>query len=680
MKSRRKSSSTAASSMSTAWAPTAIAILLLMVTVAAYWQVSRNDFVFYDDSRFIIDNPFVRAGLTWQGLKWACVEIYTDYWHPLTWLSMMLDIQLFGLRAGSHHLVNLAIHVANTLLLFWFLRYVSGRLWLSAFVAAVFALHPLHVESVAWAAERKDTLSTMFWFATLLAYAWYAKQPSGRRYAVVVLLFTLGLLSKPMLVTLPVVLLILDYWPLERFEFAGWKPQGTEGISFTRLLLEKLPLLLMAACVAAITVIGQSSTAMPSTEALDPATRLCNATISYGNYIVQMFWPSGLAPFYPLPREPMYAWAAVSAACLAVMTAAAMFPARSRKYLLAGWLWYIVTLLPVIGIVQSGSQAHADRYTYIPLIGVCIMLAWGTSELLLHRAVLKPIVAAVAVIWIGAMAGMTWRQVQYWQNSETLVKHTMAVSKDTCTWRANWANILSDRGENTEAIAILRRLVQDCADRDRVDAFNSLGSVLARAGKLEEALECYRNAAALQPNNARSWFNVGTVLVILNRPQEAIEPLRKAMQIDSSYAKAHMGLGLAIGASGDIPGSIVELKKAIELDPYLAPAYLSLGRAYAAQGNWMGAADQYKKSLAIQQDYPALSELGWAQENLGDLAGAETSYRSAVALQPNNAVAHYNLGAVMARLGRKDQARQELQKALSLDQNLTDARLLLGSL
>jgi protein O-mannosyl-transferase len=670
MRNRRKpltsSDNNAVPSAGPKWATPTIMVLLVLLTLAAYWQVGRNDFVFFDDSAFIIDNPPVRAGLTWDGFKWACRELYTDYWHPLTWLTMMLDIQLFGMRAGWHHMVNLAIHILSTLLLFHFLRYVTGRQWLAAFVAALFALHPLHVESVAWAAERKDVLSTLFWFATILAYAWYAKKPSGGRYAWVALLFALGLLSKPMLVTLPLVLLLLDYWPLERFDIAGFRVTGTKGTSLAHLLLEKVPLLVMALGVTAATVTGQSKTAMVALSTFGWPARICNATVSYARYITQMFWPVGLTAFYPLPRHAVYWQAALAGAILLAITAAVFYFGRRHRYLLTGWLWYIVTLLPVIGIIQVGRQSHADRYTYIPLTGLFVILIWGGAELSQDKPRLKATFTAAVAAAIFVLTAITWQTVSYWQSSETLLNRAMAVCKDNYIWRANWATILSDFGRDAEARSILEEVVSKCTEDERADALNSLGTVLARTGRNEDALQRFRQAAELRPNDALSLYNMGAMLIIVNRPQEALEPFRRAVERDPSYSKARVGLGMAMAASGDIAGGIAELTKAIEIDPGFAPAYLALGRAYAAQSNWLAAAAEFKKSLAIQHDYPALVELGRAQESLGDLAGAEASYRMAVTLQPNNAVAHYNLGSVLAKLGQKDAADLELKKAQAL--------------
>jgi protein O-mannosyl-transferase len=685
MKNRRKSAAPSTSVSSSAdtsmWLTPAITILLVLLTVAAYWQVSRNDFVFFDDSAFILDNPAVNAGLTWEGFKWSLKELYVDYWHPLTWLSMMLDVQLFGLRAGGHHMVSLALHIISTLLLFHFLRYITHRQWLSAFVAALFAIHPLHVESVAWAAERKDVLSTLFCFATILAYVRYAAPNSKLstqnsklwQYLLVLLFFALGLLSKPMLVTLPVVLLLLDYWPLERFEISGFRIVAAKDTTLARLVLEKVPLIIMALGVTAATVVGQSRTAMMSVSSMSWPARLSNAIISYGTYIAQMFWPVNLTALYPLPRHPLYAQAAIVLLILLAITLAVLYYGRRHRYLLVGWLWYIVTLLPVIGIIQVGRQAHADRYTYIPLVGLFVIIIWGAADISARLPRLRVAFSAAITAAILILAGLTYRAVDYWQSSETLLQQAMSVCKDNYVWRANWATILSDFGRNAEAVAILEDVVRQCAPDDRTDALNSLGSVLARMGRTQDALERFRQAAAFRPNDALSWYNVGTMLIILNRPQEALEPCRHAVDIDHYNPKSRLGLGMAMAASGDIDGGIVELKKATELDPGLASAYVALGRAYAVKGDWAAAAAEFQKSLAMQHDYASLVELAGAQQHLNDWPAAAENYRMAVALQPSNAMAHLNYAAALAQLKNEAAAKAELRLALTLNPSLRDS-------
>jgi hypothetical protein len=483
-----------------------MALLLAVVTVIAYIGVFRNDFVHYDDDIYVTENSHVRQGLSWDNVGWAFTTIHAYNWHPLTWLSHMLDVQLFGLNPAGHHFTNVFLHVLATLLLFGFLRYATGKIRISAFAAALFALHPAHVESVAWVAERKDVLSAVFWFATMWTYVYYTRRPGAGRYALVLLLFTLGLMAKPMLVTLPVIVLLLDYWPLERL--------AANGPSLGRLIVEKLPLLLLSAASAIITVIAQHE-AIGGFNRFDLATRISNAVVSYCVYIRQAFWPHGLAVFYPYAEHPLPLEAAAGALLLVIITAAVVRAGRQKKYLVTGWLWYIVALLPVIGIVQVGDQAHADRYTYLPFTGIFIVLSWGLKTIAdrLHKSKVLLVTAAAGVV-LPAMTGTTAKQVGYWKNDLTLFSHAVAVEKNGFM------------------------------------AYNNLGLTLYTTGRMDEACADYLKALEIKPDFAEAHFNLGNLLADRGRTDEAIAHFRRTLEIKPHLAEAHINLGILLEKTG----------------------------------------------------------------------------------------------------------------------------------
>ena len=424
-----------------------ISILLIAVTLIVYNSVLKSDFLNFDDDVYITSNSHVLQGLSWEGIKWAFSAKYANNWHPLTWLSHMMDVQLFKLNPSGHHCTNLFFHILATLLLFGFLRYLTGKLWISGFIAALFALHPLHVESVAWVAERKDVLSAVFWFAALWAYVYYVRRPNTGRYLTVLMLFGLGLLSKPMLVTLPIILLFLDYWPLERLNKQN----------FGRLLAEKLPMLLMSIASAIITVIAQKE-AVAGLNRLNLASRLSNAVISYCIYIGQALWPTRLAVYYPFVQNRPLIIIAVCAMLLIMVSFSVLWIGRRNKYLTVGWLWYIVTLIPVIGIMQVGGQGHADRYTYIPFIGIFIMVAWGLSFVADKLQSRKRILMQIALLFILiAMSFKTWEQVGYWKNGITLYRHAINATKKNDLAYNNLGFLLSLTGQTSEALDMFQK-------------------------------------------------------------------------------------------------------------------------------------------------------------------------------------------------------------------------------
>jgi tetratricopeptide (TPR) repeat protein len=540
------------------WPRWAVALGLAVVTLVVYSPVRGYRFVDYDDDEYVFRNPRVQAGLETDSVVWAFTTMEAANWHPLTWLSHMLDCQLFGLDPAGHHLVSVALHAANAALLFLALSSLTGSVWPSAFVAALFALHPLNVESVAWVAERKNVLCAFFWILTLAAYGWYARRPGPARYLAVAALFALALLSKPMAVSLPLVLLLLDFWPLGRMTRA----------SAGRLCLEKLPLVAMAALASAVTfqahLRGGSIVAI---EAISPGARVANAIVSYVAYAWKLVWPARLGVFYP-HREGSLPMGYVVAATVAlvVVTAATLRAARRAPYLAVGWLFYLVTLLPVIGIVQVGAQAMADRYAYIPAIGLFLALAWGAADLA-RRAPAPRAWAAAAALALAALTARTVAQVPVWRDSLTLFAATVAAVPDSWVGHYNLGNGLSSAGRPAEAETQFRETVRLQPRFAR--AHNNLGDVLDAQGRHGEAVAAYTEAIRVNPQMAEAHNNLGTALAATGRLAEAVAALEQAVALQPRFAEAYLNLGIVLRRLGRLRESGEALDRAVTLRPEL---------------------------------------------------------------------------------------------------------------
>jgi Tfp pilus assembly protein PilF len=525
-----------------------IAFGLIAVTLAVYAQVISHQFIILDDNSYIRDNPIVNRGLTLRGIAWAFTTFHAANWHPLTWLSHMLDSQIFGLNAGGHLLVNALIHASNTLLLFLLLRRVTGAKWRSAIVAALFALHPLHVESVAWAAERKDTLSTFFGLLSLMAYARYVETPSWKRYALVAIALALGLMAKPMLVTWPFVLLLLDYWPLRRFQWQ--RATGTEGFvrALVPLVREKLPLFCLVAASMVITFIAQSHGGAVRTFVQVPVSlRLSNAIVSYAKYLFLTVWPSDLTLYYPFARTGVPAWQLLCAIVpLAVITTFAFRQARARPYLLVGWLWFVGTLVPVIGLLQVGGAAMADRYHYVPSIGLFVAFVFGLSDLARAFRIDRAAIGALTITVFSILACLTAVQIGRWRNSATLFQYTLSLTPDNRMIENNLGTILGESGRYDEAAAHFAKALQTKPDFLEVitddDIRENLGLLLARQGKAAEAVEQLNEALRLNPNSAEAHNNLGVILLRLGKAEESIPHFSAAIRLKPELAVARDNL------------------------------------------------------------------------------------------------------------------------------------------
>lgn len=532
------------------WQKTAmIAIALAVLAFLPYAQTIGHDFIDFDDTVFVTDNPDVKAGLSWEGIQWAITTFHAGNWLPLTWMSHMLDVSLFGMEPGRHHLVNVLIHACSTALLFLALFRMSGAVWPSAFAAALFGVHPLHVESVAWVAERKDVLSGLFFMLVLLSYERYVRRGGAGRYLLVVLCVALGLLSKSMLVTAPFVLLLLDVWPLGRTSFSV-AVDGLAGkpVPWGKLLLEKLPFLFMTVAVSVITVAAQregGAMNLMERELLPFGVRLSNALVSYAAYLGKTFWPRPLAFIYPHQGANLSGWKiAVSAAVLVSVTLLVLRLFR-RPYLAVGWSWFAGMLVPVIGLVQVGKQAMADRYTYLPLIGILVMLAWSFQELFskasVHRK--KVLACSAGVVLLALMTAATV-QASYWRDYPTLLRHATTAVPGNWLAHRMLGNVLAEGGYTEEAIAQYRESIR--IQPWNSFAHNNLAVELARQGKLAEAIEHYREAIRIRPAYAEAYNNLGNALALLGRRDEAIEQYREAVRLRPGWTIVRGNLELLL--------------------------------------------------------------------------------------------------------------------------------------
>lgn len=614
-----------------------IGLFLVITILIPYGQMLKHDFVYFDDNRYVTENEEVKAGLTVEGIKWAFTTTHAEFWHPLTWLSLMLDTQIFGVKPGGYLFTNLLLHICNTLLLFLILNRVTGNAWPSGFVAALFALHPLHVESVAWIAQRKDVLSTFFWMLAMLSYVIYAEQKRLSAYLAVFLSLLLGLMAKPMLVTLPFALLLFDYWPLRRLQY----PTSFKSfiLSASALIREKIPLIViaLAASIGAYSA-QQSSGGIKSLAAISLADRIANALVSYIGYIGKMLWPSKLACFYPFPDGLPWWQVGICLFLLAFISWWAIRSARQAPYFIVGWLWYLATLLPVIGLIKIGGFAMADRYSYVPSIGVFIILTWGIAALVSNRHYHRLITASLAAVALFGCIATTWFQVRIWQNKFTLFTHALEVTSNNY-----FAHV-------------------------------ALGLELRNQGKLDAAIAQFLKALDIKPNYMPTYINLGTTYASQGNTAEAVKILSEAVRRKPILYDAHKNLGMLYEKQGDLDQAVRHFRQAADITPQNPIAQNILGNALAAQGKLDEALDHYSTSLRLQ---PANADvhynLGIVFEKQGKIAAAIREYSTAVKIEPNYAEAYYNLANLMVTQKKFPAAIDHYQKALSIRPDLTAA-------
>ena len=551
---------------------------IVLATIIVYGQIRTHDFIGYDDDKYVTQNRFVSQGLSREGVIWAFSSTHASNWHPVTWLSHMLDVELFGMNAGAHHLTNLFFHILNSLLLFTVFRKMTARVWQSAIVALLFALHPLHVESVAWVAERKDVLSTFFWLLTIWSYARFARNPVMVRYLAVVGFFAIGLMAKPMVVTLPFVLLLLDYWPLNRFK-AGQTNNHTGkpdlGLALLRLVYEKIPLFVLAGLSCGVTFMAQKKGEALGLLDVHPLTmREANAVASYVKYIQKLIWPHDLAILYPYPEVITAGQVLAGWAVLGCITFLAVRYCKRLPWLFVGWFWYVGTLVPVIGLVQVGVQAMADRYTYIPFIGLFLILTWG-APLLIGKWHYKNIaLSVITTVIFFVLITTTWTQVSYWKNSIRLFEHALRVTKLNYVIHNNLGFELVLQNQKDQAIKHYKQALRINPEFEQTHV--NLGSVLFSQAKIEESFAYYQAVLKVRPEFARVHYNFGVLLLKIGRIDEAIVHFQETLRIKPGYAEAYNSLGAAMVSKKNIPEAIAHFKAALQIKPTLADARTNL--------------------------------------------------------------------------------------------------------
>jgi tetratricopeptide (TPR) repeat protein len=649
-------------------------IVLIVVTLAVFWQVNQHDFINLDDNVYVTENSNIQSGITLDGLRWAFSTTYAEFWHPLTWLSLMLDYQLFGLNAGGYHLTNLILHIMSALLLFWLFNRMTGSIWRSAFVAALFALHPLHVESVAWIAERKDVLSAFFWMLTLCLYVYYTEKPVIKRYLLVLLCFVCGLMSKTMVVTLPIVMILLDYWPLDRLgsqKKGNISPSHDQKLPGTKImgiipswqLREKIPFFIFSAFFSIITLYAQYN---PSAQRFSLGSRIANAPVSFVAYLGKTFWPQDLTVLYPF-SDQLPVWQILGAALLIIVISIAVIAAVKRfPYLFVGWLWYAITLLPVIGIVQiGGGHSMADRYTYIPLIGIFIMLVWGIPSLIKSENMRRKIVFPAGIAVLGILTVLTWQQCGYWQNSIKLFNHALRITKNNYFAHSAFGLALFDEGKIEEAIEHYNKALSITPDYAGV--YSNRGNAYAKLGQYQRAINDYNETIRLKPDYSPVYINRGIAYAKLGQYQQAIADYNETIRLKPDYVEAYNGKGNAYTKLGRYQLAIEEYNKAIRLNHRYIKAYNNRGVAYAELGQQQRAIADYNEAISLKPDYvEAYFNRGNAYYELGQYQQALENYNEAIRLKPNYVQAYNNRGNTYLIQGNNKLGCPDAQKACEL--------------
>ena len=675
-----------------------ISAWLVLVSFAVYWPVRHYDFVNHDDPVYVYENPHVLHGLSSEGVAWAFGRLTGEhtYWHPVTWLSLMLDSQWFGAGAGSFHMVNVLFHAANAALLFFVLKRMTGACWRSAVVAALFAWHPLQVDSVAWIAERKNVLSTFFWLLTLWAYCRYAEArspksavrsgatrhppPAWAYYALTLAFFTLGLMCKPMLVTVPVVLLLLDVWPLRRLQFsAPIIPALPHSITpLLRLFLEKIPLIMLSVASAAVTVVGHRQLGSLVAEGILPfSARLGNALVSYVRYLEKAFLPVNLAVHYPHPGSWPLGWVVGASAVLLGVTVWAALAWRRRPYLLAGWLWFMVTLLPTIGIIQASSQAMADRFAYVPLIGVFIMVVWLVADLWPASQGRGAVQAIMAVAVLTACLVATRLQLRHWRDGEALFRRAVTVTTGNYLAEYSLGCALGQKNKLDEAqihFAAALKIKPDYAE-----AHDNLGVVLQMQGKSAAAEAEFLIALRLKPDMVRARNNLGLALQAQGKASEAIAEYHRVMRAHPDNPEAHNNLGKTLAEQGKVTEAMAEFREAIRLKPDYAGAYCNLGNSCLLKGKLAEAIPHYLAALQAQPDFvDAHQALGLVSSALGQTNDAVKHFSEALRLKPDAVESHYGLADILLKQGNVAEAARHFSAALQSRPDYPEAHYQLG--
>jgi protein O-mannosyl-transferase len=672
-----------------------VTVCLIIGIVAVYIKAQKFDFVGYDDDLYVTQNQFVQKGISLEGIKWAFTTFHSANWHPLTWLSHMLDCELYGLNAAGHHWTNIEFHIANTVLLFIILFRMTGALWQSAFVAALFAVHPLHVESVAWISERKDVLSTFFGLLSIAAYDAYVKKSSTKYYILMIVSFSLGLMAKPMLVTLPFALLLLDFWPLKRFQLQRdflLKPEkpAEDAIGRNdRIILEKIPLFILVVGSCIVTFFAQKSEgAVMAIAALPLKYRIENAVLSYIKYIFKAIWPHNLAVFYPHPGNTLPLWQIFGGAILIIAACyGAIRTAKKYPYIPVGLFWYLGTLVPVIGLVQVGDQAMADRYSYIPLIGIFIIVSWGVPEFFKERGFPKIFLRMSAAVLLVALSWESFFQLNTWENGITLFEHAVSVTRDNYQAENNLGTAYSSKdldkavfhyktalkinpmdamalynlgtiyekkGHMDRAISYYLKALR--INPDYAGALNNLGMAFYDRGNYDRAALFFRSAIKTKSKHTDARINLANVLFLQSKPDEAILQYQKIIQTDPENADAHYNLACVLAFQNKINEAVHHYNEALRIDPKYSKAYYNLGNILLRQGKMKEAFFQYAKAIEYRPDYvQAYNQIGVILLKQGKFKKAGVFFSKALQIDPGFSEAHANLDIAQIRSSAKGQ-------------------------
>lgn len=663
-----------------------IPVLIIIVTIIVYWQVTGHDFISFDDGEYVNQNPYVQMGFTCDSIKWAFSidRSRGTYWHPLTWISHMLDFEISGLNSGFHHFMNVIFHIANSFLLFLVLRKMTGSLYRSTFVAALFALHPINVDSVAWLAERKNLLSTFFWLLTILTYTYYVKKSCVYRYLLVFIVFSVGLLAKPMLVTLPFVLLLLDYWPLNRFKFIQVESQP---LSFKKafssaefksralhLVLEKIPLLIVSLFSIYISSISLKMIGgVVAAEHVPIDLRIENAVVSYVMYLWKMFWPQNLTFFYPFPSTIPLVYVVGSLLFLACITAVAIKYVFRQPAFIVGWLWYLGTLVPVIGLVQGGLwPAIAERWAYVPLIGIYVIIAWTAPEIFLrlHRG--KTALRIVALVYLSILSMITWNQIGCWKNDFTLFSHGIEVNNDNFVAHANLGKAFAKKSDFGEAINCFKEVLR--IDPNDLIAHKNLGRIYEKEANLDKASYHFYKAVKIAPDDLEVNFHYGGILAEQGKTKEAASYYYSALKIDPDDAQVHYNLGVLLSKQKKIPEARKHFLEAIKRDPQYKEAYYALGVISGDEENINDAITYLERAVNLDSNYiEAKKTLEFALKHKAQIETAIEEIEGYLKNSGQDSQLYLNLGDLYHAKGDMSTAMKCYEKALEIEPDFTQA-------
>ena len=653
-------------------------MVLTALMLAVYLQVHQFDFVNIDDSVYVTENDYIRSGLTLDGIRWAFTTLYAEFWHPLTWLSLMLDYELYGLHAGGYHLTNLFLHIISSLLLFGMFQRMTGAFWPSAFVAAFFSLHPLRVESVAWVAERKDVLSVFFWMLTLYFYALYTEKPVFRRYLAAVFFFACSLMSKPLTVTLPVIMMLLDYWPLKRFA-------SRRQNLFLWQLKEKLPFFLLSAVFSLIAIYAQPKFPIDGWP-FSLESRIINAIISFVLYLQKLFWPYDLAICYPFFGRAPAGQIIAAVLLFFAVSAAVVWMMKKSPCLLVGWLWFIITILPVIGIIPAGNNAMADRYLYLPSIGIAVMIFFGIPLLVGNEKIKKFFLLPAALIFFAVLSGMTWHQCGFWKNSEALFRNASRINEENALAHINYGNALAGEGRLEEAVVYYNKAwgmlpetggnvmaynkmgIAENKLRQLIDV--SLGNVYTKQKKYQEAVHHYTRAIAMRPitpDHVRTYNFRGTAYSRLGRKKDAIRDFNEAIRLDRRDYRAYNNRGLLYAETGLHRRALQDFNQAVLMNPNNAELYKNRGIACASLKLYQNAFEDFEKALTlVPDDANIYYNRGVAYIELGRHQEAFSDFNEAIRLKADYTNAYHYRGGIYLMYGYAASGCDDARKACQL--------------